>query len=212
MPELDLQLAIGFHATRSGYTTPRRNAALAAGFPEEVVGVTIDRQCGSSQQAAHFAAQGVIAGAYDVVVAAWMLYHLDDLDAGLAEIRRVLRPGGALVAATNSEGHLADLRTEAGGWNHLVVPEAVRVFRYQGEQVEVVAASDPALLDRTAGGRRMLLFELERALRDEPGTAALYRPAAGQGLETLGPVPPGETLAGRLGIFRDVPPPGVPRC
>lgn len=47
-----------------------RNAALAAGFPEEVVGTTIDRQCGSSQQAAHFAAQGVIAGAYDVVIAA----------------------------------------------------------------------------------------------------------------------------------------------
>ncbi|HEX2154677.1 MAG TPA: thiolase family protein [Acidimicrobiia bacterium] len=47
-----------------------RNAALAAGFPEDVVGVTIDRQCGSSQQSAHFAAQGVIAGAYDVVVAA----------------------------------------------------------------------------------------------------------------------------------------------
>ena len=47
-----------------------RNAALAAGFPEEVVGVTIDRQCGSSQQSAHFAAQGVMAGAYDVVVAA----------------------------------------------------------------------------------------------------------------------------------------------
>jgi acetyl-CoA acyltransferase len=47
-----------------------RNAALAAGFPESVVGTTVDRQCGSSQQAAHFAAQGVIAGAYDVVVAA----------------------------------------------------------------------------------------------------------------------------------------------
>jgi acetyl-CoA acyltransferase len=47
-----------------------RNAALAAGFPETVVGTTVDRQCGSSQQAAHFAAQGVIAGAYDVVIAA----------------------------------------------------------------------------------------------------------------------------------------------
>ena len=47
-----------------------RNAALAAGYPEEVVGTTIDRQCGSSQQAAHFAAQGVMAGAYEVVVAA----------------------------------------------------------------------------------------------------------------------------------------------
>ena len=47
-----------------------RSAVLAAGWPEDVPGTTVDRQCGSSQQAAHFAAQGVIAGAYDVVVAA----------------------------------------------------------------------------------------------------------------------------------------------
>ncbi len=47
-----------------------RNAVLAAGWPEEVPATTIDRQCGSSQQAAAFAAQGVMAGAYDVVVAA----------------------------------------------------------------------------------------------------------------------------------------------
>src|SRR2546421_12987335 len=47
-----------------------RNAALAAGFPESVVGTSVARQCGSSQQSAHFAAQGVIAGAYDVVIAA----------------------------------------------------------------------------------------------------------------------------------------------
>src|SRR5919109_5303076 len=46
-----------------------RNAWLAAGLPEEVPATTIDRQCGSSQQAAHFAAQGVIAGAYDVAIA-----------------------------------------------------------------------------------------------------------------------------------------------
>jgi acetyl-CoA acyltransferase len=47
-----------------------RNAALAAGYPESVPGVTIDRQCGSSQQSAHFAAQAIMAGAQDVVVAA----------------------------------------------------------------------------------------------------------------------------------------------
>src|SRR5437870_5130586 len=47
-----------------------RNAALAAGFPESVVGTTVDRQCGSSQQAAHFAAQSVMAGAQDIVIAA----------------------------------------------------------------------------------------------------------------------------------------------
>jgi acetyl-CoA acyltransferase len=47
-----------------------RNAVLAAGFPESVPATTIDRQCGSSQQSVHFAAQGVMAGAYDVVIAA----------------------------------------------------------------------------------------------------------------------------------------------
>jgi acetyl-CoA acyltransferase len=47
-----------------------RNAVLAAGFPESVPATTIDRQCGSSQQSVHFAAQGVMAGAYDIVVAA----------------------------------------------------------------------------------------------------------------------------------------------
>ena len=46
-----------------------RNAVLAAGWPESVPATTVDRQCGSSQQSMHFAAQGVIAGAYDVVVA-----------------------------------------------------------------------------------------------------------------------------------------------
>jgi acetyl-CoA acyltransferase len=46
-----------------------RTALLTAGFPESVPGTTVDRQCGSSQQAAHFAAQGVIAGAYDIVIA-----------------------------------------------------------------------------------------------------------------------------------------------
>ncbi|MEI8161462.1 MAG: thiolase family protein, partial [Actinomycetes bacterium] len=47
-----------------------RNAVLAAGLPETIPGTTVDRQCGSSQQAAHFAAQGVMAGAYDIVIAA----------------------------------------------------------------------------------------------------------------------------------------------
>ncbi|MEU1629943.1 thiolase family protein [Streptomyces sp. NPDC020096] len=46
-----------------------RNAWLSAGFPESVPATTVDRQCGSSQQAVHFAAQGVISGAYDLVVA-----------------------------------------------------------------------------------------------------------------------------------------------
>jgi ubiquinone/menaquinone biosynthesis C-methylase UbiE len=51
---------------------------------------------------------------FDIVVANHMLYHLPDLDAGLAEIVRVLRPGGMLAAATNGAGHMAELRTALG--------------------------------------------------------------------------------------------------
>jgi acetyl-CoA acyltransferase len=47
-----------------------RSAVLAAGWPESVPATTIDRQCGSSQQALHFAAQGVMSGVYDIVIAA----------------------------------------------------------------------------------------------------------------------------------------------
>jgi SAM-dependent methyltransferase len=50
------------------------------------------------------------AGSFDTVVAAWMLYHVPDLDRALAEIARVLRPGGAFIAVTNSVTHLAEFR------------------------------------------------------------------------------------------------------
>ncbi|MEE4596062.1 thiolase family protein [Streptomyces sp. DSM 41524] len=62
---------IGGCVTQSGEqaTNITRTALLAAGLPESVPGTTIDRQCGSSQQAAHFAAQGVLAGTYDVAIA-----------------------------------------------------------------------------------------------------------------------------------------------
>lgn len=62
---------IGGCVTQSGEQANNisRTAVLAAGFPESVPATTVDRQCGSSQQAVHFAAQGVLAGAYDVAIA-----------------------------------------------------------------------------------------------------------------------------------------------
>ena len=51
---------------------------------------------------------------FDAVLAAWMLYHVADLDRGLAETRRVLRPGGRLVATTNSADHLGELLALGG--------------------------------------------------------------------------------------------------
>jgi acetyl-CoA acetyltransferase family protein len=68
-----------------------RNGWLAAGFPETIPSTTVDRQCGSSQQAIHFAAQGVMAGAYDMVVAS-----------GVENMTRV--PMGSSMAGANPFG------------------------------------------------------------------------------------------------------------
>jgi acetyl-CoA acyltransferase len=72
-----------------------RTAVLAAGLPESVPGTTIDRQCGSSQQAVHFAVQGVLAGSYDIVVAC-----------GVESMSRV--PMGSANAGGDSQAPLAE--------------------------------------------------------------------------------------------------------
>src|ERR671935_107422 len=76
-----------------------RNAWLAAGFPETIPATTVDRQCGSSQQSIHFAAQGVMAGAYDLVVAS-----------GVEHMTRV--PMGSSVAGGNPFGNMLVTRYE----------------------------------------------------------------------------------------------------
>ncbi|GAA0343995.1 thiolase family protein [Actinoallomurus spadix] len=107
--------AVGQIGEQSGNTA--RWAALAAGLPESVPAVTVDRQCGSSQQAIHFAAQGVISGAYDVVIASGVesmsrvpigsqTAGRDFLGAGVAE-----RYAGGLVP----QGVSAELITQR--WN-----------------------------------------------------------------------------------------------
>jgi acetyl-CoA acyltransferase len=74
-----------------------RNAVLGAGWPESVPGTTVDRQCGSSQQAVHFAAAGLIAGHYDVVVAG-----------GVESMSRV--PMGSSLAGQDPTGPLFSAR------------------------------------------------------------------------------------------------------
>lgn len=80
-----------------------RNAALAAGFPETVPGTTIDRQCGSSQQSAHFAAQGIMAGAYDIVVAAGV-ESMTRVPMGITSVQGPGRPFGPLMSERYDHG------------------------------------------------------------------------------------------------------------
>jgi acetyl-CoA acyltransferase len=79
-----------------------RNAVLAAGFPESVPGTSIDRQCGSSQQAIHFAAQGVIAGAYDIVIASGV-EHMTHTPMGSSVVRDLGFPFGPAMMARYAE-------------------------------------------------------------------------------------------------------------
>ncbi|GIF20765.1 acetyl-CoA acyltransferase [Actinoplanes tereljensis] len=99
-------------------TNATRLAVLAAGFPESVPGVTVDRQCGSSQQALSFAAQGVVAGAYDVVIAS-----------GAESMSRVPIGSSALVGGVRADvGGPAVARRYPGG----LIP--------QGISAELIAA------------------------------------------------------------------------
>ncbi len=84
-----------------------RNAVLAAGFPETVPATTVDRQCGSSQQAAHFAAQGVMAGVYDVVIAAGVeVMSMVPMGASLAELKYGMPFGDAVIERYRENGGL----------------------------------------------------------------------------------------------------------
>jgi SAM-dependent methyltransferase len=69
-------------------------------------------------------------GEFDVVVAAWMLYHVPDLDRGLAEIARVLKAGGRLVAVTNAIDHLQEL------WDLAGRETSIREFSFRSENAE----------------------------------------------------------------------------
>jgi SAM-dependent methyltransferase len=86
-------------------------------------------------------------GSFDCAVAAWMLYHVPDLDRGLAELHRVLRPGGRLVAVTNHHDHLIELR-EAIGAGHAFVDSS-----FSGENgAEVLARHFDGVQRRDAAG------------------------------------------------------------
>jgi acetyl-CoA acyltransferase len=149
-----------------------RNGWLAAGFPETIPSTTVDRQCGSSQQSIHFAAQGVMAGAYDLVVAS-----------GVENMTRV--PMGSSVAGGNPFGQQLFARYEgklvpqgisadliATKWN--ITREESDDFGYRSH-VKAAAATKAGFLKReilplkvTGADGEQVLLDFDEGIRMEP--------------------------------------------
>ena len=152
-----------------------RNAVLAAGFPESVPATTVDRQCGSSQQSAHFAAQGVIAGAYDVVVAAGVecmtrvpmgasIQHGPGMPFGPKVMDRYSSVGGLVPQGISAEliadkwGLTREQLDSFSAESHRKAARATEEGRFQNELVPVAARDDEGrltdeLVDRDEGIR-----------------------------------------------------------
>jgi len=151
--------------------TPGRMAWLAAGFPEHVPSVTIERKCGSGQQAVDFAVQGIVAGAYDIVIAAGVesmsrvpmgspRMGADPFGAGVRARYGDLVPQGVsaeLVAdkfglsreeldAYSVQSHARAARTSSGGGFDA---EVVPILRPDGEPV----STDETIRPQTTAGR-----------------------------------------------------------
>ncbi|MEX2254593.1 MAG: thiolase family protein [Acidimicrobiia bacterium] len=138
-----------------------RNAALAAGFPDTVIGTTIDRQCGSSQQAAHFAAQGVMAGAYDIVVAAGV-ESMTRVPMGASFLPGSLPFGPGVLARYDlvPQGLSAEMIAEKWGISreendafsvesHLRAARATEEARFEREIIEVPIETDAGTVAMT---------------------------------------------------------------
>jgi acetyl-CoA acyltransferase len=145
-----------------------RNAVLAAGWPQSVPGVTIDRQCGSSQQSVHFAAAGLVSRQYDVVVAG-----------GVESMSRVpmgssIGPGGANPSGSGlhtvfhdvppNQGIGAEMVAERWGFSrtqldqyslasHAKAAAAIDEGRFAG-QIAAVKLEDGTVIDTDEGVRR----------------------------------------------------------
>lgn len=158
-----------------------RNAWLTAGLPEEVPATTIDRQCGSSQQAAHFAAQGVMAGAYDVAVACGVEHMTrvpmgSSISSGFPFPPDLLaRYDGNLVPQGISAELLAadyDLTREAlddfGHRSHVRAAAATKEGRFKDEIFPIKVEGDD--------GKEV--FEVDEGIRFEPDRAKIGELAA----------------------------------
>ncbi|HLU28252.1 acetyl-CoA acyltransferase [Actinomadura hallensis] len=151
-----------------------RSAVLAAGWPESIPATTVDRQCGSSQQAAHFAAQAVIAGAQDIVVACGVEV-MSRVPMGTSTLGR--DTGGPRVAARYPEGLVnqgvsAELITKKWGFSR------ARLDEFSAEShARAAAATEGGLFENeivpvpvTAADGSNVLHKVDETMR--PSTTA----------------------------------------
>jgi SAM-dependent methyltransferase len=110
-------------------------------------------------------------GSVDAVVAMWMLYHVPDLDHTLAEIRRVLRRGGTLVAVTNGRQHTADLRAAVGlgpAITQFMAEDGADRLGRHFDLVETTLTSGRAVADHATAQAYLSTFAPELALQLPP--------------------------------------------
>ncbi len=141
-----------------------RNAVLAAGFPESVPGTTVDRQCGSSQQAIHFAAQGVLSGAYDIVIA------------GGVEVMSRVPMGSTTVNGPGAPFGPRMLKRYDNGLVHQGISADLIAHKWKISREELDAfslESHRRAAQATAEGRfRSQILPVE--VKNEDGTAAIF--------------------------------------
>lgn len=112
----------------------------------------------------------------------------------------------------------SNLHTEGNQWNHLFIPDVVRIFPYQDQLVRIIASNDRALVASTGDGVRLVPFELERYLRSHPGTTATYATADARGERihsagpTTGSTPLTTRILDKIVKFQSVPTPERKGC
>jgi acetyl-CoA acyltransferase len=151
-----------------------RNALLGAGFPESVPGTTVDRQCGSSQQAISFAAQGVLAGAYDIVIAS-----------GVESMSRVTM-GSSVLPGSDPFG-----RDFAARYSEGLVPQGISAeliaakWSFSRQELDEFSAGSH---EKAASATKEGLFDNELAPIAGLSTDEIIRP--GTSVETLAGLKP----------------------
>jgi len=132
--------------------------------------VDLTRELGVEASVADVEELPFASDSFDCAVAAWMLYHVADLDRGLGELVRVLRPGGTLVAITNTELNMPELWARFG-------ERAVRTHGFNAENGEPILSRHFSSVERH-GVRGTVTFPDWQAARDYIGASITRRELA----------------------------------